>query len=57
VTEAEAIEEAAAVVERFHRLFVSSLRALCELRRRPLAVVVQGAGQVNIGEQQLDVGG
>jgi hypothetical protein len=55
LTEAEAAEQAAAMVERFHRLFVRSLRALRELRRHPLAVVVQGAGQVNIGERQVNV--
>ncbi|MCI0463312.1 MAG: hypothetical protein L0Z62_40715 [Gemmataceae bacterium] len=57
LTEAEAIEEAAGMVERFHRLFTRSLRALCDLRRRPLSVVVQGPGQVNIGERQVNLGG
>jgi hypothetical protein len=55
VSEAEAIEQAAGMVERFQRLFSRALRALTELRRRPLAVVVQGAGQVNIGQQQVNV--
>ena len=45
------------MVERFQRIFTRTLRALCDLRRRPLVVVVQGAGQVNIAEQQVNVEG
>ncbi len=44
------------MVERFHGVFLRSLRALTELRRRPLAVVVQNAGQVNVGGQQVNLG-
>jgi hypothetical protein len=57
LTESQAIEEAMGMVERFQKIFTRTLRALCDLRRRPLAVVVQGAGQVNIAEQQLNVAG
>jgi hypothetical protein len=57
VSEAEAVEQAAGMVERFQRIFTRALRSLTELRRRPLAVVVQGAGQVNIGERQVNVSG
>jgi hypothetical protein len=47
--------EAAAMVDRFHRIFVRNLRALCDLRKAPLAVVVQNlGGQVNLGQQQLN---
>jgi hypothetical protein len=57
LTEAEAVEEAMGMVERFQKIFTRTLRALCDLRRRPLAVVVQQAGQVNIAEQQVNVAG
>src|SRR5690349_4226712 len=45
------------MAERFQRMCNRALRSLTELRRRPLAVRVQNAGQVNIGEQQVNVGG
>jgi hypothetical protein len=51
----EAAEKAAAMLERFHRLFVRSLRALGDLRKVPLAVVVQNVGPVQVGGQQLNV--
>src|SRR5262249_31929384 len=57
VSEAEAVEQAAGMMERVQRMFLRALRALTELRRRPLAVVVQGAGQVNIAHQQVNVAG
>lgn len=49
ISESEAIENAAQNVERFHRLFVRSIRALKDLRRQPTIV----ANQVNMGEQQV----
>jgi hypothetical protein len=54
VTQAEAIAQAASVVERMHRLYLKSLRALQDLRRSP-PVVVRRAGQVNIAHQQVNV--
>jgi hypothetical protein len=54
LTEAEMTEEAAAMVERWHRMFLKTLEALQDLRRRP-PVVVRRAGQVNIGAQQVNV--
>jgi hypothetical protein len=57
LTEAEAVAQAMGMVERFQRIFTRTLRALCDVRRRPLSVVVQGAGQVNIGAQQVNVAG
>jgi hypothetical protein len=57
LSEAQAVEQAMGMVERFQRIFTRTLRALCDVRRRPLAVVVQGAGQVNIAEQQVNVAG
>ena len=55
LTAAQALEQSAAMTERFHRLFLRSLRALRDLRRYGPTVVVQNAGQVNVGAQQLNV--
>jgi hypothetical protein len=55
VSDVEALEEAMGMVERFHRLYLRSLRALQDLRRRGPSVVVRRAAQVNIGQQQLNV--
>jgi hypothetical protein len=42
-------------VERFHAIFLRTLKALRDLRRQVPGVVVQSAGQVNVGQQQLNV--
>jgi hypothetical protein len=55
VSDAEAVEQAAAMVDRFNRLFLRTLRALRDLRRYAPAVIVQNAGQVNVGTQQVNV--
>jgi hypothetical protein len=47
--------EPAAMVDRFNKMFLRTLRALQDLRKAPLAVVVQNAGQVNVGRQQVNV--
>jgi hypothetical protein len=44
------------MVERFHRLYDRTFRALRAMRRRP-AVVVRAAGQVNIADQQVNLTG
>jgi hypothetical protein len=54
LSEAEMTEEAAAMVERWHRMFLKTLGALQDLRRRP-PVVVRRAGQVNIAGQQVNL--
>jgi hypothetical protein len=44
------------MVERFSKMFARALRALWDLRKAPLAVLVQNVGgQVNVGEQQVNV--
>jgi hypothetical protein len=53
--EAAAIDQAAAVVDRFNKVFLRTLRALRDLRRYATPVVVQNAGQVNIGGPQLNM--
>jgi hypothetical protein len=42
-------------VDRFDRIFLRTLRALRNLRRQTPGVVVQNAGQVNVGGQQVNV--
>jgi hypothetical protein len=54
VEDAEAIDQAAGMVERFQAMFLRTLKALRDLRRMP-GVVVQNAGQVNVGGQQVNV--
>ena len=51
VTDSEAIDQAAVMVDRFHRLLMRTLRALRDLRRYTSTVVVRNAGQVNVGEK------
>jgi hypothetical protein len=57
LSEAEAVEEAGRMVERYQRLYLRALKALQDLRRRAPAVIVRRAGQVNIGQQQVNVAG
>src|SRR5262249_8840434 len=56
VSDAAALEQAAAMVERFARLFQRALAALQGLRRQA-PVVVRRAGQVNVGHQQINLSG
>ena len=50
----QAIEQAAAMVDRFNRVFMRTLRALRDFRRYA-SVTIGQAGQVNIGGQQVNV--
>ena len=55
-SEADAVEQAAELADRFRRAYHASVRALRDWRRYP--VIVQNAGQVNIasdGGQQVNV--
>jgi hypothetical protein len=52
---AEAIDRAAALAERFNRIALRTLRALCSLRLCSPRVIVRAAGQVNVGRQQVNV--
>ncbi len=56
LSDAEAIEQAVMIAERYQRSFLRLLTALRETRRLVGTLVVAG-GQVNIGEQQLNVAG
>ena len=51
----QAIDQAAAMVDRFDKLFMRALRQLRDLRRYTPTVVVQRAEQVNVGQQQLNL--
>jgi hypothetical protein len=50
-------EQAIAMVDRWNRLFMRTLRALRDLRRYAPMVKIEQAGQVNIGQQQVNVAG
>ena len=53
---ADAVDQAAQMADRFNRLFLRTLRALRDQRRYAPPVIVQNAGQVNVGAQQVNVG-
>ena len=42
------------MVDRFNKLFLRTLRALRDLRRYAPTVMIYNAGQVNIGQQQVN---
>lgn len=53
-TTPEWIETTSNMVERFHRLFLRTLRALRDLRRWNVNVNINNSGQVNIAQHQLN---
>jgi hypothetical protein len=55
VSSYDGAEQAAAMIDRFNRLFLRTLRHLRDLRRYAPAVTIQTAGQVNIGGAQVNV--
>jgi hypothetical protein len=57
VSASEAVEQAAQMLDRFNRIFLRTLRALRDLRRYSVPVVIQNAGQVNVAHQQVNVAG
>jgi hypothetical protein len=57
IADAEALQGAARMVERFQRLYLQALRALQDQRRIGPPVIVRRAGQVNIGQQQINLAG
>ncbi len=57
IPQAAATEEAAAMMDRFNRIFLRTLRALRDLRRYVPTVTITGAQQVNIGQQQVNLAG
>ena len=55
VEAAAAIDQAAAMVDRFNRLFMRTLRSLRDLRRYSASVVVGHVDQLNLGQAQLNI--
>lgn len=55
ISTSEAIERAMNMVDRWNRMFLRTLRALRDLRRFNNPVIVQNAGQVNVGGQQVNI--
>jgi hypothetical protein len=54
-SDADALEHAAAMMDRFNRIFLRTLRALCDLRRQSNPVIVQNGGQMNVAQQQINL--
>jgi hypothetical protein len=55
LSDAAAQDRTAGMVERCHRLYLRTLRALQDQRRLQPPVVVRRAGQVNVAQQQINV--
>lgn len=55
LSEAEAFDHSMAMLERINRMSIRTIRALRDLKRFVPSVVVQNAGQVNVGEKQVNV--
>jgi hypothetical protein len=55
VSEVQTIEQAAAMIDRFNKILLRTLRALRDLRRYAPAVIVQNAEQVNVAGQRVNV--
>jgi hypothetical protein len=55
VGEVEAQDQSAVLADRFNKMYLRTLRALRDLRRHAPQIVVQNAGQVNVGHQQINV--
>jgi hypothetical protein len=55
VDAAAAIDQAAAMADRFNRLFARTLRSLRDLRRYSPHVTVQHVGQLNVAQSQVNI--
>jgi len=54
-SDADALEQAAAMMDRYNRIFLRTLRALCDMRRHSGPVIVQNGGQMNVAQQQVNL--
>lgn len=54
-SDADALDQAAAMMDRFNRIVLRTLRALCDLRRHSTPVIVQNGGQMNVAHQQVNL--
>jgi hypothetical protein len=55
VSTAEAINQAGLMADRHERAFLRLIRAFRDLRRHYASIIVAGAGQVNIADQQVNL--
>ena len=54
-SDADALDQAAAMMDRYNRIFLRTLRALCDMRRHSNPVIVQNGGQMNVAQQQVNL--
>ena len=47
--------QAATMMDRYNRIFLWTLRALCDMRRLSSPVIVQNGGQMNVAHQQMNL--
>src|SRR5262249_18557153 len=52
--DADAVDQAAAMMDRYNRIFLRTLRALCDMRRQSLPVIFQNGGPVNRLPPQME---
>jgi hypothetical protein len=55
VDDAEAVEQATMMADRFNKMFLRTLRALRDLRRYNTPVIIRKANQVNIARKQVNM--
>jgi hypothetical protein len=55
LTMAQELQQAMAMVERWHKFYLRALEALQKLRRGPASVVVRRAAQVNVARNQVNL--
>ena len=54
-SDADALDQAAGMMDRYNRIFLRTLRALCDMRRHSSPVIVQNGGQMNVAHQQVNL--
>jgi hypothetical protein len=43
------------MMDRYNRIFLRTLRALCDMRRHSKPVIIQNGGQMNVAQQQVNL--
>jgi hypothetical protein len=54
-SDADALDQAAAMMDRYNRIFLRCLRSMCDMRRHSAPVIVQKGGQMNVAQQQVNL--
>jgi hypothetical protein len=54
VSDAEAVDQAAQMADRYNKIFLRTLRAFRDLRRYSASIVIRNAQQVNVGGHQIN---